>query len=141
MLTFSKLLLVLAWMALIFVSSHITFPDSDPDRPKVLYDYIFDKDMHILLFGVLAFLWCVLLHRFSWKFRSVVWWALFLVTLYGVSDEYHQSFVAGREASIYDLVFDVIGAFGGIMMYWVWTGAKESVVQMKKHAREIHVRV
>ena len=140
MIKFTKFLLVLSWMALIFTSSAIAFPDADPKRPKALYDYIFDKDMHILLFGGLAFLWRSFLCRYPLKFRAVALWALIFTFLYGVSDEYHQLFVPGREASAYDLLFDVIGGLGGVVFYMVWAEAKESTLLTRKHAREIHVR-
>ena len=35
--------------------------------------------------------------------------AMIIGTLYGVSDEFHQSFVPGRTASIWDLAADSIG--------------------------------
>jgi len=40
--------------------------------------------------------------------RAVV--VVILCTLYGVSDEFHQSFVAGRDASVWDVVKDFGGA-------------------------------
>lgn len=60
----------------------------------------------------------------------LVWWALstvdlelrrrylvaFAVTvLYGVSDEWHQSFVPGREPDILDVITDAIGAAAGLL--------------------------
>ena len=40
-----------------------------------------------------------------------------LCTLYGVSDEFHQSFVPGRDASFWDVVKDLGGAALGVM-FW-----------------------
>ena len=46
------------------------------------------------------------------------WLAWVLAVLYAVSDEFHQSFVPGRFASIRDvLIFDNFGAF---LSLWVW---------------------
>ncbi|HNQ50197.1 MAG TPA: VanZ family protein [Candidatus Omnitrophota bacterium] len=40
--------------------------------------------------------------------------------LYGVSDEYHQSFVSGRSSEIFDIVIDTAGSlFGGILVRWL----------------------
>ena len=39
-------------------------------------------------------------------------WAL--AVLYGVSDEWHQSFVPGREPALLDVVFDAAGAAFGV---------------------------
>lgn len=46
----------------------------------------------------------------TWRFAAV---AALLATLYGVSDEFHQSFVPGRIASLSDIIADGIGAAVG----------------------------
>jgi VanZ family protein len=43
--------------------------------------------------------------------------ALMLATLYGVSDEYHQSFVSGRDASVADVGKDAAGACLGTLLF------------------------
>lgn len=45
------------------------------------------------------------------------WLAWVLAILYAVTDEYHQSFVAGRSSSVWDvLVFDNLGALISILL-------------------------
>jgi VanZ family protein len=45
------------------------------------------------------------------------WWAAVAVAAaYGVSDEFHQSFVHNRDASPADLMFDVVGAMIGALV-------------------------
>ena len=45
------------------------------------------------------------------------WLAWFLAIIYAVTDEYHQSFVAGRSASALDVfVFDNLGALISIWL-------------------------
>jgi VanZ family protein len=46
--------------------------------------------------------------------------ALLVTVVYGISDEFHQSFVPGREASVYDVVTDAIGALAGTIACWAW---------------------
>lgn len=42
-----------------------------------------------------------------------------LVTAYGVFDEYHQSFVPGRDASAWDILADGLGGFlAALMLFW-----------------------
>jgi len=41
------------------------------------------------------------------------WLPILIAVLYGVSDEFHQSFVPARDASVMDLVSDTVGAFLG----------------------------
>ena len=47
----------------------------------------------------------------SWPTTALV---IFLAALYAASDEFHQYFVATREASIWDVVLDTIGAGLGL---------------------------
>jgi VanZ family protein len=47
------------------------------------------------------------------------YWVFILCLLYALSDEWHQSFVPGRVASLYDIVVDGLGAFvAGIIHLW-----------------------
>lgn len=40
-----------------------------------------------------------------------------LVTLFGISDEWHQSFIAARNADKWDLLADFIGSVAGAVGY------------------------
>ncbi len=51
--------------------------------------------------------------------------ATLLVTAYGVSDEYHQSFVPGREADPLDVAKDLLGATAGTVLYRRWATSPE----------------
>ena len=46
--------------------------------------------------------------------------AMLITTAYGVTDEVHQLFVAGRSAEVYDLVSDAVGAFAGTIVCYAW---------------------
>jgi len=120
MFQFAKFLLTLSWIDLIFASSQIALPPPDPAHQKVLYDYIFDKDVDLLLYGVLAFLTLNFLSHYPLKFLTAALWTIAVALLFGAGDEYHQLFVHGREASLYDLAFDIIGGIVGIGMYRLW---------------------
>jgi VanZ family protein len=48
--------------------------------------------------------------------------ATVLITIgYGMTDEFHQSFVPGRSAELYDLYADAIGAIAGTGACWAWS--------------------
>lgn len=46
--------------------------------------------------------------------------ALLIAVAYGVSDEFHQTFVPGRSAELRDLFADAAGAVAGTMACWAW---------------------
>jgi len=46
-------------------------------------------------------------------------WVCVIAVIYAASDEFHQSFVAGRDASSFDLFLDAIGSLtGGLLYRW-----------------------
>ena len=49
--------------------------------------------------------------------------------LYGISDEYHQSFVPGREAGVADAIADTIGGFLGV---WIYLFRQERIKNKQK---------
>lgn len=66
-----------------------------------------DKIYHAGAYFIMAiFAWRVLRHKFSNPWLS----ALLFCALYGLSDEWHQSFVAGRYCDISDWLADTLGA-------------------------------
>ena len=107
---------VLAVMALIFVLSAQSGlkVSSDPavDKP-------FRVTGHLLAYAVLAGLSLVAL---SWgrlpRFQDAAV-ALVIATVYGLTDELHQSFVPDRMGRLDDVITDVIGAVLGIAVAWV----------------------
>jgi VanZ family protein len=53
--------------------------------------------------------------------------ALFLVCLYALSDEYHQSFVPSRTGSIYDSLIDVTGGLTALALAAFWHNRSRGV--------------
>jgi len=124
MVKFVKLFLIIGWLALIFFLSSISFPD-DPAKQKTFFDYIFDKDVHILLYGILAYLVISFLAEYKIKFSKILITAVLFCYFYGITDEWHQGFVLNRGVSYWDLVFDVIGAIFGVIVYCVFSQKKK----------------
>jgi VanZ family protein len=71
------------------------------------WDLVVKKGGHMLGYGLLA-----LAYWYGLRFDRRNWWlALILAVLYALSDEFHQSFVPGRNPSWVDaLVIDGAGA-------------------------------
>ena len=108
-------LLTAALLGISFALSSI--PDLDhTDGP--IWRALFNA-MHAPLFGAVA--WCIYktFSRGRDGSRPALTLALVLAGLYGVLDEWHQSFVGGRDASLLDLLVDFIGiTFVLLVLYW-----------------------
>lgn len=75
-----------------------------------LFDYVIKKGGHVLGYALLA-------AAFNYWFPNAPKKAFLLAVLYACTDEYHQSFVAGRGASIWDVIlFDSTGAMLGLWL-------------------------
>lgn len=81
-----------------------------------------DKLLHFLAYGLLAVLMLRALAdgdpgRAGWRRTTV---AAILAILYGLTDEWHQSFVPGRLAEGADVVADAAGALAGVWGARAW---------------------
>jgi VanZ family protein len=97
-------------MALIFVlSAQSTFP-----LPRMVWDDLYDIAGHLGVYGVLAVLlqWALA----GTGVRRPGLWAFVLAVLYGISDEFHQSFVPGRHPDIFDVATDAVGAWAALRL-------------------------
>ena len=61
--------------------------------------------------------------------------AVLLTIAYGATDEFHQSFVPGRSAELYDLYADAIGAIIGTAACWAWGIISRSPEQRRGASR------
>ena len=99
---------VLLWAAFIFHLSGIPYLR----LTEAWYDFILRKGAHLFVFGVLARLLArALTGSTLWSWKKIFAWSLILSALCACSDEYHQSFVAGRSASMIDVTIDTLGAW------------------------------
>lgn len=107
---------VVLYSGIIFYVSSLT---KVPTPQNIPYS---DKFCHVVEYSVFGFL----LARALWNTKPTLDRSL-LITLatvgafmYGLSDEYHQSFVAGRESGLFDVLADTAGGFlGGLTYTWI----------------------
>ena len=105
---------VVARMIFIFQASSLTPEEVDRSLQALFWLGKLGSVLgHLVLYGMLASLLQISL--WSWQSNAAhqLRWVLVaaaLSTLYGISDEYHQSLVTGRVASIGDVVIDGVGA-------------------------------
>jgi VanZ family protein len=100
------------YAGLIFYLSSQPHPEEDLPSFVGLFS---DKVLHLIEYAVLGGLCYVALRwgtNESWRSAALPLAVLF-ASLYGISDEVHQSFVPFRESSWLDWVADTIGATAG----------------------------
>jgi VanZ family protein len=81
-----------------------------------------DKLAHMLIYGFLAatVFFALSEQQKNTKPRSVMLLIMAVCFLYGISDEYHQSFIPGRFVSILDLLADCAGAAMTCALWGRW---------------------
>lgn len=95
-------------------------PHADIDTLHEIH-HLIRKGGHIFEYSIFT-----LLLLYGFRSGSKVWrwgWALatiFCVACYAGADEYHQSFVPGRGASIWDVMLDTAAGVLAILVAWSW---------------------
>ena len=118
---------LIIWAALIFIGSTDLLSGSNTggvlvrpvlwlfphasERTVSIYQFVMRKTGHLSEYFIFAVLAARLFRTSSrqWLYRHWFWASLFLVVVYSLSDEFHQSFYPSRTASIYDCMIDSVG--------------------------------
>jgi VanZ family protein len=129
LLTMALYIVTVSYMVMIFYLSslhNIQQPGPLDNFPSV------DKIEHASEYFVLGLLLALCFQRTPSIGPDWQSWALVLLigTIYGISDEFHQSFVSGRSADLLDLLADTTGVCVGCLV-GAWTSkpsSKEAVL-------------
>ena len=104
-------------MAGIFLISHQ--PGDSFTLPKF---WQADKLLHCIAYGGLGLAAMLSLSPKMRRTRSVasaVGVVVFCM-VYGISDEFHQSFIPGRVAGFFDVVADTVGGIGAVLCWYIF---------------------
>ncbi len=106
--------MILVMGIIFFLSNQPGETLSLPDIPNI------DKILHAGIYGLLALATLFAVGKKTTFARpcQVSFLVVVFCFLYGMSDEYHQSFIAGRTPSIWDLCADTTGA---LLMVILWS--------------------
>ncbi len=111
---------ILRVVPMLIVMGTIFFLSHQPGDLLELPDIVnIDKVAHMFAYGVLA---GTVIVAFSPYYRqkhplSMCILTVFLCMIYGISDEFHQTFIAQRFASVFDVLADTAGA---LIVTGVW---------------------
>jgi VanZ family protein len=134
---------LLIWMSVIFFAStgelsasntiHVLepllrwlFPAISRQRINEIH-FLIRKAAHFTEYAILAWLAARAFVRSTHRSVRIHWLlsALLLVCVYALLDEYHQSFVPSRTASIYDSMIDMSGGLTILVLLAIWRTIRE----------------
>lgn len=121
-----NLLLVIIWMAVIFIMSSFDSTESSNQSNFIvdiisnilninnieIISFIIRKLAHFTEYLILGILISNLIHSYNKK----TYISIIICILYAISDEIHQLFVTGRSCQILDIIIDSIGSILGIYL-------------------------
>jgi VanZ family protein len=112
------------------------FPQISPEQ-IVHAHFLVRKAAHFTEYAICAFLAARALAASSRRVLRHGWFfiSLLLVIAYALLDEYHQSFVASRTASIYDSLIDMSGGLCALLLYALWRARKAKGQSRKSNER------
>jgi hypothetical protein len=115
----------LAYLTGIFLLSHLPGTESAPGGPSIIsiIPERLQNFLHVPLFAGLA--WCMLMSLSNGQWRKTLpLWCYGVVgvfaIVYAAVDEWHQSFIPGRFASLSDFFVDCVGIVGLLFAHWLW---------------------
>jgi VanZ family protein len=101
-----RLLILLAWMALVtYWSNQPVLPIDQPSVADAMHN-LQHRIAHVLVYGLMA-----LLAWWTLDGRPRAWLiAIAITSVFGMTDEFHQSFIPGRRAAVDDWLLDTLSA-------------------------------
>jgi VanZ family protein len=88
-----------------------------------LLHHLLRKSAHFTEYAIFSMLLyhCLLgSNRTTWRLAPAAW-SVIIAGTYSLTDEFHQIFVPGRGASLWDCGIDTVGATAGILLIYGWT--------------------
>lgn len=147
----SRYLPLVLWLGLIFFAStgefsaantsliigpllHWLFPHISEASVNQVH-FIVRKLAHFTEYAVLALLAVRAFIHSSHESIKRHWFllSLLLVIVYAFSDEFHQSFVSSRTASIYDSLIDTSGGLTAIIIYSIRRRRARRILSVERH--------
>jgi VanZ family protein len=97
------------------------FPNTSTETMTIIH-LIVRKIAHFTEYGILGYLAVRAFRTSPGTYLSRYWFVLSfsIVVLYALIDEYHQSFVPSRTASIYDSLIDMTGGLTVLLLLRLW---------------------
>ena len=105
---------------LLLYCSFIYWLSSKPAIPMPMLFLHQDKIHHLGAYFIMGVLAWRCFRMYLSKPVLIGLCSVLFCSLYGASDEWHQSFVEGRTADVFDWVADTLGAMIALAFVWGW---------------------
>lgn len=112
----------LRWLPAVFYAGLIFVASSTPQPIPIIPIPHADKGIHFLEFAILSLLLCWALEPSGRPLKRSVFLAIIISSLYGASDEFHQTFTPTRTAEVTDWLADSLGAIVMGVLWYRWKG-------------------
>ena len=110
------------WLPLIIYCIAIYIQSDFPASEHIPTFEFSDKILHFLAYAVMGVLFYRAYQTLRLKdnLKMLILLSVVSASLYGISDEIHQYFVPFRDASIFDVIANILGAICGVYLYSLW---------------------
>ena len=138
--TIIKLILVIAWMSVIFAFSHQPAEESsdlsdrmivritekvrhkeltDKEKEEVVekFTVLIRKTAHFIEYLILGILVYITILDFDKYKAKAFTYAILICCFYACTDEIHQIFIPGRAGRVLDTIIDTLGSTVGVYIY------------------------
>lgn len=123
---------IIAWLALLFFNSSENYADSNLrsyyflerfniTNSKLSYEnnILIRKLAHFFEYMILSIILIIIFKLFSFRRTTLCTTTLFLIMLIGTIDEFYQSFIPGRSSLVSDVLIDTLGGALGVILYLI----------------------
>lgn len=101
------------WLPPLLLMVLIFYLSSEPRPPIVdepLLNFLIYKFIHMAVFGSLYFLWFRAFYKMTKiPLANIFIYSFIISVFYACSDEYHQTFIEGRDGNPFDVGVDTLG--------------------------------
>ena len=151
-----SIILVIAWMVLVFILSHQVADESSEtssrfiatiiklfnkniqqeelDKILLIIEPIVRKIAHFVLYTLGGILITIMFINFKEHIAKTKTTAFLLGTVYAITDEIHQLFVPGRSGEIRDVLIDSSGVLLGVFIIYLLMCIKGKLESDKKES-------
>jgi len=117
----------------ILVMAGIFMLSSLPGDDSLLNTFEFnDKIKHFIAYFVLGITYCIWIPRKSWLAKPVFWCVIIVVlcAVFGILDEYHQSYVPERSGNdLGDLMANFTGGLVSVFLYLFFYVKRQRLIE------------